>query len=290
MRYRARFLRLLCSLPLLTVACDGSDGSKADGGKKADASKEGGEPAKGAAAGKTAPGGDDAKGGQGAAPSGSGKVFTKEDRKERCAKLTPELLAELYDFPVERLDEQRPKPEKRRCNYQWSEGDELFFARVGTMWVKKDEEGAKQHYATATADKAQKQIDKEMADAAEQAGNRPEMDSKTKKDVAKTATSAFAMATEEGVTYEAIPGIGDEAKVSSRDGSVWVRIGNAHLMFTAYRGPDKELLLEGGRPVGNIDKIMAHEREWVQATFDERKAASLELAKAYVPLLLELAE
>ena len=279
--------RLLCCLALASVACDSSKESK-DG-----AAQEGGEAGKGAKASKggdavAAKGGGD--GGGAPATGAGGKVFDKDDRKQRCHKLTPELLAKLYDFPVERLEDQRPKDDKLRCNYQWTEGDELFFAQVGSMFVQKDEEASKQHYARSTTNQTQDEVEKQMADVAEKAGERPEMDSKAKKDAAKTATSAFAKMTEEGVTYEPIPGIGDEAKVNSRDGSVWVRIGNAHLIFTAYRGPNKKPLLADGRPVADIDKIMAHEREWVQSTFDERKEAATKLAKAYVPLLLELAE
>jgi hypothetical protein len=48
--------------------------------------------------------------------------------------------------------------------------------------------------------------------------------------------------------------------------------------------------MDGARPVTDIDKIMAHEREWIQSTLEERKEASIKLAKAYAPLLTKLAQ
>ena len=278
-------LYALWSVLIPTAACDNGDEPAASapapsGEKNADADAK--------AEAKT-----NAKTEEPTEPEGSGnsKIFTKDDRKQRCTALTPELLAELFDFPLERLDKSRPKPGKQRCNYHWREGDEVFFAQLGVMWISKDVESAKAHYAKGTTSKTQAEIEAEMKTVKKMAAKDETLKTATGKKLTTTATTAFeAMTGDNGVTYKTVPGIGDEAKVSNRDGSVWLRVGNAHLTMYAYRGPNKPPLTNGGRPVTDIAKIMAHEREWTQSTLAQRKEASLKLAKAYVPLLEKLAE
>lgn len=277
MRTASTPLLAVCSLLLFGAACGNKDSAPADA-TKADG--------KAAAAGKDAP----SPKADGPAAAGGSTVFKKEHTKKRCEGFTPEFVAGVFGFDVAKLEKQQPKEGKLKCNYSWNEGDEVFFARVGTMWVKKDEKSAKSHYDKATASKTQAEVEAEMKMVRKEAEKKDELKTATGKKVTKTATGAFADLTQEGVTYDVIEGIGDEAKVSSRDGSVWVRIGNAHLIFNAYRGPKKSNLTKDGRPVTDMKAIMAHEREWIQSTLAQRKEASTKLAKAWAPKLAALAQ
>lgn len=274
-------LPLLCILVTLVLACDSEQRPAADDGDKTAQTKDNGK-----SAGDAKPAAD----GGAAAVAGGAKVFAKDKGRQRCAEVTPEFLGALFDFEAEKLDKMRPKPGKNRCNYQWEDDDEFFFANIGSMWVRKSEDGAKQHFANATANKTQDEIKADMGKVDKKIEEDATLDSAAKEKVAKTTTSAFAMMTEQGVTYDPIDGIGDEAKVSSRDGGVWVRVGNAVMTFTAYRGPGKKTLMKDGRPVSDIKQIMDHERQWVQSTLKERKAASIKLAEACMPLVLKLAK
>jgi hypothetical protein len=271
---RIRQTLLIVAFLVPTFACD-SDDDAADG-----------------ASAPAPAGGDAAPADEGSAPAAAKattagpRTYPKDARKQKCDALTNEFVAELFEFPVDRLKPEDPS-RKKKCRFSWNHEGQTFFAHFGSLSVKKDEDRAKLWFKNQTESKTQEQVEADAKQIAEKLGKEEKLDSPTAKATTKTAMNAFAGMTTDGVTWNDVPGLGDEARVNDSNGIVRIRDGNALIWMSAYLVPEEPPYTG---PPTDISAITAHNRKWIQETIEQRKAASIKLARAYLPEVQKLAQ
>jgi hypothetical protein len=91
-----------------------------------------------------------------------------------------------------------------------------------------------------------------------------------------------------GFSFEDVKGIGDEARESTADGELWVRVGNMTFITRAYRGdkmPTPKIEMKAGDTKAYMKKMMAANREWTKKTLPERQKATRKLTRAIIEKL-----
>jgi hypothetical protein len=220
--------------------------------------------------------------------TGGGNTYSKEARKKKCDAFTREFAAGVFEFPVDRLKPEDPN-RKKRCRFSWNHEGKSFYAGIEGLGVKKDEKRAKMWFKNQTATKTQAEVEadgREVAKAVDESKDEKLKDPQGKA-VAKTTIGVMTQMTTEGVSWEDVPGLGDEARVNNQNGMVRIRDGNALIVVSAFLVPEDSPYTG---PPTDISAITVHNRKWVEATIEERKAASIKLARAYFPEIQKLAD
>jgi len=260
-----------------------ADESKADGNKpnaagkaSADDKAENGKPLDNA----------DGKGEAAAAPEetvSAEPVFDSKDksiRKRACEWLTAELVASTFGIPAEELKQMK----MMGCMYTWRKDGQIVDAKIMMPRVHKNLAGAKMWFNNATATKTSEQLAAEMDQLKTKAKAHDKLDTKLKKKVAGDLTDIAKLGMPDGgVRYDDVPGVGSQARVSSADGVLWVRLGNLTFQVTGYKGPDQPKPEVDLKNIDGIAKAaMKAQKDWIAATVDARKAGATKLAPLVV--------
>ena len=258
-------------------ACDRGDTEKADEKAKAD---DGG-PA------KAAEDAVDEAVAEATKEAGAEHLFDPEDktiRKRACEFLTPELVSGLFGVPAGELKQTKVMG----CSYTWRKDGQLLAVSLPMIRVHKTSESAATWLANATATRSEEQAAAEVDMVKEKVKDRKEVDTAVKKQAAVNLADLAKMGTPDGgYSYEDLPGLGDEARISNTDGGIWVRLGNLTFQVYAYKGPAKpKPKLDPKNPQAMAAEAVEIQKKWMADTVDQRKADAKKLAPAVVQAIV----
>jgi hypothetical protein len=213
------------------------------------------------------------------------KIFDPELRKKACEILTPAMVGDILGVPEGELKQMKIVG----CRYSWSNDTETGWASLSMLKAHKDVATARIWFTNSTKGMSREDVAKVMGDVKKKLEEDGELDTKPKGQAADMVGGALISgAGRDGFQYAKVDGVGDEAAVGLSDGSVRVRVGNLVFTVTGYRGPKKPRSMLKPDP-RNIKvytaRIMEEEREWVQATLDDRKAYGKKVAEAVMTKL-----
>jgi hypothetical protein len=219
----------------------------------------------------------------------AGATFAKEISKKACEVLTPSMVAETFDVPEGELKQMKIMG----CIYSWNrKGDDdplILEAKLMLLRAHDTVDEARLWFKNATADKTGKELQEDVKKVTEKAKENEDVDTDLKKETVGTIGSLMAEGMKDGARYESISGIGDEAKVAERDGAVWARVGNLAFTVNAYKGPPQPRLHLDPKDMTNVKEITAKsmqaQKEWLAKTHEERKKASIQLARLVIGAL-----
>jgi hypothetical protein len=225
----------------------------------------------------------DSQSSDGNSTAGTGHFFDPEDktlRKRACEFLTPDLVSGLFDVPAGELRQTK----MMGCIYTWRKDGQVLDVKLMLIRVQKSVEGAATWFGNATASKSKKQLDAEMDVVKERVQESEELDTTVKKKTAADLTElAKRGSPDEGVSYDDVPGLADQAGVSNIDGAIWVRLGNMTFQVSAFKGPDQPKLKIDPKNLKGIAKAsMDAQKKWVKDTLEQRKSDAMTLAPRVV--------
>ena len=170
------------------------------------------------------------------------------------------------------------------CIYTWDDDDEMIDAKVMMPRVHKSEDRAKLWFTNATKSLTKEEVDAQFEMVKGKLDDEKMLKRDIEKKTAKGITDIAKMGTpEEGVNYEDVPGIGDEARISSADGTLWVRIGNFTMQVSAYKGGKQpKPKLDPKNTKGFVKATMEAQKNWLADTYEQRKADVTKLAPKVV--------
>lgn len=222
---------------------------------------------------------------------GAAKFFDPSDkafRKRACEFLTADMVSEQFEVPAADLKQMQIAG----CIYTWDDDDEMVDAKVMMPRVHKSEDRAKLWFTNATKSLTKEELDAQLEMVKGKLDDEKMLKRDIEKKTAKSITDIAKMSNpEEGVTYEDVPGIGDEARISSSDGTLWVRLGNFTMQVSAYKGgkqPKPEL--DPRNTKAFVKATLEAQKKWLADTYEQRKAAVTVLAPKVVAAVEKLQE
>lgn len=216
-----------------------------------------------------------------------GRIYDESLTEKACELLSPEGVGQAFGIPVAELESRSVLG----CTYRWESkaGAEpmQFDARFSSIRVHNDAETAKRWFANATKGMSQEEAKQAMAAVADKAKEREEIDTKAKEKAVDQVGDAFVeFAGPDGIQFESVEGVGDEARLDLSDGGLWVRTGNLTFIISGHYGPPA--------PKPDMTKVglqemakaaLAVEREWVKNTMTKRKEDATKLAAVILKAL-----
>lgn len=207
--------------------------------------------------------------------------FGKDMNKKGCEILTAELVGETFGVPAAELKQMK----MMGCTYTWGKGDDVVEGRISMLRAHKSEKSAAGWFERATQSMTKEELAAQMEKVKAKVKERKEIDTKLKKNTADKLTDiATDMTPDEGIVYEDVAGIGDEARVNVGDGSIWIRIDNLTFNVAAFKGkaqPPPDIKL-GGKPDDMIAAAMEASKTYMKETAPQRKEDGITLAKVVV--------
>lgn len=207
--------------------------------------------------------------------------FAKGMSKKGCEILTPSLVSKTYGVPEKDLKQMKIMG----CIYSHNGEDEELRASITLLRAHKTVDSAKRWFKNATKDQTKKEIQKQLDTVGEKAKQREEIDTKLKKDTTDKVVDVAKMMTGD-IKYEDVAKVGDEARVNTSDGNVWVRVDNLTFTVAAYQG--KRQPKPAFKSMDMKDIVSASKKateEWNKKTYEKRKADAILLAKLIVKQL-----
>lgn len=208
--------------------------------------------------------------------------FDKAMQKKACDILTPAMVSEAFGVPEEKLQQQKVLG----CNYSWEGDGEILEARFGSIRVHDSTEVAQKWFKNATKGMTDEEVKAAMAKITERAKKDERVDTASKKEA--TEKLGGALGGMGGFQFEDVADVADEARASTADGELWVRLGNMTFTISAYKGAEMPSIKPPTDPGAMKDfskKIMAATREWEKKTAPQRKEAAQKLAKLVIAKL-----
>lgn len=215
--------------------------------------------------------------------AGAEHLFDPEDkelRKRACDFLTADMVSKLFGVPAAELKQTKALG----CIYTWRKDGQLLDAKLMMIRVHKTQTMAATWFKNVTSTKTKEQMNAEMDLVKEKVQERKELDTDLKKKTAASLTDVAKMGTpDEGVRYDDVPGLADEARISSADGVIWTRLGNMTFQIGAYKGPDQpKPEIDPKNLKGIIKAAMENQKKWTKDTLEQRKQAAKKLAPLVV--------
>lgn len=209
--------------------------------------------------------------------------FGKDMRKKGCELLTPKLVADTFGVPEGEIKQTKIMG----CIYNWDAEGQMVQATITLLRAHKSEKLAAQWLENATQALTKEQMAAQMQEVKGKVKEREEVDTKLKE---KTADSLMDVATDmlpdEGVSYEDVDGVGDQARINTGDGTLWVRVDNLTFNVTAFKGKEMEQPEYTPADMKNIKKVTAMakqaEQTWLKENVDQRRADGIKVAKLIV--------
>lgn len=215
-------------------------------------------------------------------------LFDPEDetfRKQACEILTPVLVADHFGVPKDELRQTKIMG----CVYTWQSDGVIVEANLMMPRIHKSIESAKQWYGNATATRTKEELDAQLDQVKGKLDESKDLDTESKKNTAKGFAELGKMAMPDaGVRYDDVPGVADEARVSSADGILWVRMANLTFQVTGFKGPEKpQTPFDIKNPKGLAKAAMETQKKWVADTLEQRKRDATALAPKVVAAITE---
>lgn len=209
--------------------------------------------------------------------------FAKDMRKKGCELLTPKLVAETFGVPEGELQQTKIMG----CIYNWTADGETVEANITLLRAHKSEKLAAQWLENATQTLTKEQMAAQMQEVKGKVKEREEVDTKLKKETADTLMNvATDMLPDEGVSYEDVDGVGDQARINTGDGTLSVRVDNLTFNVSAFKGKEMEQPEYTAADMKNIKKVTAMAKQaqqtWLKENVDQRRADGIKLAKLIV--------
>jgi hypothetical protein len=200
----------------------------------------------------------------------------KEFRKRACEFLTADLVGELFGVPANELKQTKVMG----CVYSWSQGGQLLEARLMMIRVHKTLELAQTWFRGATATRTKAELDAQMDSVKKRVKKHEALDTDLKQKTAADLTDVAKMGMpDEGISYDDVAGIGDEARLSNSDGVLWVRLGNVTFQVGAFKGPEQpKPQIDPKNLKGIVKAAMEAQKKWTKDTLPQRKAGAQKLA------------
>ncbi|RMG95915.1 MAG: hypothetical protein D6705_12550 [Deltaproteobacteria bacterium] len=194
---------------------------------------------------------------------------SKTLRKRTCDLLTAEMVADGFGLNASDLEQTKIVG----CGYTWKGNEEVVEARILMPQVHASTAAAKKWFEGATANRTKEELAAQMDRITKKAQEHEKIDTKSKKRTTKKVGGLMKMAIpEEGISYENLPGIGDEARIASNDGTAIVRVGNVTFRLSAYRCKEKPKVdIVSTDPKKLMARTMEIEHKWVAETMDARR-------------------
>lgn len=262
-----------CALPrtfalflllLWLPACDSNKDDKRKGGDKRAQTGGAGDPAED----------------QGSGEPASSAHFEKDIRKKGCEILTPKRVADTFGVPEGELKQQKIMG----CAYSWRGEDQLVEARVLQLRAHKSVENAVRWFDNTTRSQTKEELAEQMQVIKGKVKDHKEVDTKQKKKTTNQLLDiASDMIPEGGVTYEDVAGLGDQARINTNDGTLWIRVANLTFNVAGFKG--KPMQKPDYRPADmkDVKKIAAMSKKarqgWLKETIDQRRSDGTEVAK-----------
>jgi hypothetical protein len=207
----------------------------------------------------------------------------KEMASRACEILTPALVAQV--FGVEETNLRQDKI--MGCIYSSkADGNELL-ARLNMLKSHETEALAEAWFESATRSMSKEEAVQFMQGVTEDAKKREEIDSDTKKKVVDDMGGLLsATVSDDGIQYEPVSGIGDNARVNTSEGSLFVRKGRLTFSIAAYHGPKQPAPNMAGVAINDMARAaMQASEDWKKETVPQRTADATKLALAVVEVL-----
>lgn len=269
---RSTWLLILCVLAITVAGCD---------------SKESAAGTEGAAAG-----GDEGAEGVAASIESAEKELSdkgpwdKELMAKVCDILTPEIAAKLLEVPEDELEQITV----RSCIYNWKGDGEEAVATFGSITVKKDAAKAKTYFDNSTKNRSAAEVKEMMDGIIQKAKDDGKLDTKTKEKAGeKVGDGVVGSFGSDGMQWKTIEGVGDQARMDTDTGQIWVRVGNMRFIVMAYKGPSMPepgaVTIDPKDPTAALKEIGKKQREWEKSTVPSREKLGSKLAKIVIERL-----
>lgn len=199
----------------------------------------------------------------------------KEFAKRACDWLTAEAVSGAFGVPAGEIKQMKIAG----CIYNWKQGGQIVEANLLLPMVHDSVDRARLWFANATANKTREQLHQEVDMVEEELREHESLDTDIRKKAAGSLMDAARAGTLGDVRYEDVPGVGDEARISSDDGTMRVRMGNVTFSLSAYKGaePPPVEFTQRNLKVMQEEAIAAQNR-WIQDTLAARQDAAKKLA------------
>lgn len=201
-----------------------------------------------------------------------GRTFAKSLLEAPCELTPTTMLAGLFDIPADEIEQTPIDLLGAYCSSEWDGNDKTFSMDVSVQ-VFDDAEQAAQRFAKAT----RSVTDEEMAAAVNtlkrQAGNDGDASDSEKKET----EGILGAIGKQGIKFEGVAELGDEARFKVSSGDLLTRVGNMILTITAYYG--EEMLLPDDFSVAAVTK---NSTAWTKRTMPTRKQQASEVTQAVI--------
>lgn len=209
--------------------------------------------------------------------------FGKDMRKKGCELLTAKLVADTFGVPEAEIEQFK----MMGCIYNWKGGGEIVEANITLLRAHKSEKAAAQWLENATRSATKEEMVAQMEQVRGKVKEREEIDTKLKEKTADQLIDvANDMMPDEGVAYEDVEGVGDQARVNLGDGTLWVRVDNLTFNVVGYKGKPQEQPKYTAADMKDIKKVTAMAKEaqqaWLKEVAGQRRADGTRLAKLIV--------
>lgn len=209
--------------------------------------------------------------------------FGKDMRKKGCEMLTPKLVADTFGVPEGEIKQTKIMG----CIYSWEADGQIVEANITLLRAHKSEKLAAQWLENATQTQTKEQMAAQMQEVKGKVKEREEIDTKLKEKTADTLMDvATDMLPDEGVSYEDVDGVGDQARINTGDGTLWVRVDNLTFNVAAFKGKEMERPAYTAADMKDIKKITAMAKQaqqaWLEENVDQRRADAIKVAKLIV--------
>lgn len=211
--------------------------------------------------------------GGGAALAGSA-TFATSLGDHPCEIVTASMVATALNVPVADLEQKHLMTS--RCSYEMEEGGK--FLKVGvSLKVYETDEDAAEDFRAATRSMSADEISEGMKLITAQADKDGASDSGARKEAADSIGAGLLR---NGIQFEDVDGVADQARLETSDGTLHLQQGNLRIKLRAFYGP--------AMPIP--DKITQETMTkaltgWQQNTMDLRRAQAMDLAElALAPL------
>jgi len=207
----------------------------------------------------------------------------KEMAPRACEILTAALVAQVFGVAEASLRQDRIMG----CIYSSNtDGDELM-AGLSMLKFHDTEASATTWFENATRSMSKEEAVQFMQGATDDAKKREEIDSDTKKKAVDDIGGLLsATVGEDGIQYKSVSGVGDEARVNTSEGSLFVRKGRLTFSVAAYHGPKQPAPNMSGVAIKDMAKVaMQASKDWTKETVPQRTVDATRLALAVVEVL-----
>lgn len=202
-----------------------------------------------------------------AAPlSAAAAPFDTSIQDRPCEALTAQMVADVLDVGADRLEQSQPLD--ALCSYEMEEDGDTLQVEV-TLDARESVDAAAAYFSAATRSMSREELEEAMKTL-------QDMSAEDESDGQEEVTDGIASGLmQDGIQFEDVEGVGDEARFEPSNGSLHLRKGNLLIDLSAFHGPKMPL-----PDKITSDTIMKAMNAWLQDTMDTRKKQAVALAGA----------